>query len=89
MTMKTPAKLSAGLVAVKGQAIPTTQQSPAPAAPPSPAKPRNDTPLNFKLPDDIVLSFKARAVQDRLKLNELFTECFAAYLERHKARDRP
>jgi hypothetical protein len=42
-------------------------------------KPINDTPLNFKMPDDFVLSFKARAVRDRLKLHELLTLCFEAY----------
>jgi hypothetical protein len=82
--MKKPAApLTAGLVAAKGQAaapaldVPT--RSPAQAAP---AKPRNDTPLNFKMSDDFVLSFKARAVQDRLKLNELLERAFAAYCER-------
>jgi hypothetical protein len=76
---KSPAKLSASLVAVKGQAAPALDiptRSPATPAPPSPAK---DTPLNFKMTDDFVLSFKARAVQDRLKLNELLEKCFAAY----------
>lgn len=79
MMTKAPAKLSASLVAVKGQAAPALDiptRSPAPAVPPSPAK---DTPLNFKMTDDFVLSFKARAVQDRLKLNELLEKCFAAY----------
>ena len=81
--MKSPAKLSASLVAVKGQAAPALDiptRSPAPAAPPSPAK---DTPLNFKMTDDFVLSFKTRAVKDRLKLNELLEKCFAAYCERN------
>ena len=74
--MKTPAKLSAGLVAVKGQATPATQQGPSPVAP---ARSLNTTPINFKMTDDFVLSFKARAVKDRLKLNELLAECYAAY----------
>jgi len=83
MMTKSPAKLSASLVAVKGQAAPALDiptRSPAPAAPAAPAK---DTPLNFKMTDDFVLSFKARAVRDRLKLNELLAECFDAYLEKH------
>jgi hypothetical protein len=81
---KPAAKLSPGLVAVKGQAaapaldVPTRSPAPAP-----PAKPKNDTPLNFKMSDDFVLSFKARAVQDRLKLNELLEKCFAAYCARN------
>jgi hypothetical protein len=76
---KAPAKLSGLLVAVKGQAAPALDiptRSPAPAAPPAPAK---DTPLNFKMSDDFVHSFKSRAVQDRLKLNELLERCYAAY----------
>ena len=83
--MKAPAKLSASLVAVKGQAAPALDipaRSPAHAAP-APAKPKNDTPLNFKMSDDFVLSFKSRAVKDRLKLNELLEKCFAAYCERN------
>ena len=81
---KAAAKLTGNLIATKGQAaapaldIPT--RSPAVAAPP---KPKNDVPLNFKMSDDFVLSFKARAVQDRLKLNELLEKCFAAYCERN------
>jgi hypothetical protein len=81
--MKAPAKLSGSLVAVKGQAAPALDiptRSPAPIAP---AKPRNDVPLNFKMSDDFVLSFKSRAVKDRLKLNELLEKCFAAYCERN------
>jgi hypothetical protein len=49
-------------------------KSPAPAAPA-----RKDTLINFKMTDDFVQAFKARAVRDRLKLNELLEKCFAAY----------
>jgi len=76
---KPTAKLTPGLVATKGQAAPAADiptRSPALAAP---AKPKNNVPLNFKMSDDFVLSFKARAVQDRLKLNELLERAFAAY----------
>jgi hypothetical protein len=76
---KAPAMLTPGLIATKGQAAPAADvptRSPALA---TPAKPKNDTPLNFKMSDNFVLSFKARAVQDRLKLNELLEKCFAAY----------
>lgn len=78
--MKKAAPLSSGLVAVKGSAAPALDvptRSPEPAA----AK-ATKTPLNFKLEDEIVLSFKSIAVRDRLKLNELFKECLAAYVEK-------
>jgi hypothetical protein len=80
---KAPAKLSGSLVAVKGQAAPALDIPTRSPAPPAPEKPRNDTPLNFKMSDDFVLSFKSRAVKDRLKLNELLEKCFAAYCERN------
>jgi hypothetical protein len=83
--MKAPAKLSSSLVAVKGQAAPALDIPTRSPELPAPPKPRNDTPLNFKMSDDFVLSFKARAVQDRLKLNELLERCFAAYCERQKS----
>ena len=82
MMTKSPAKLSASLVAVKGQAAPALDIPTRSPALPEPAKPKNDTPLNFKMSDDFVLSFKSRAVKDRLKLNELLEKCFAAYCER-------
>jgi hypothetical protein len=44
------------------------------------AKSRNDTPIS----DDFVQAFKARAVQDRLKLNELLEKSFAAYCAKTK-----
>jgi hypothetical protein len=82
--MKAPAKLSGSLVAVKGQAAPALDiPTRSPAAPTTPAKPKNDVPLNFKMSDDFVLSFKSRALKDRLKLNELLAECYAAYCERN------
>lgn len=81
--MKSPAKLSASLVAVKGQAAPAPDIPTRSPAPPAVAKPKNDVPLNFKMSDDFVLSFKSRAVKDRLKLNELLERCYAAYCERN------
>ena len=80
--MKKAAPLEAGLVAVKGKAAPAADvptRSPDPLRPP---KPRNDVPLNFKMSDDFVLSFKRAAVEERLKLNELLEKCFAAYREK-------
>ena len=80
--MKKAASLSAALVAVKGQAVPAvdipTRSPPAP----TPIKAKNDVPLNFKMSDEFVLSFKRRAVEDQLKLNELLEKCFEAYCER-------
>ena len=80
---KPAAKLMSNLVAVKGQAaapaLDTPTRSPAPG---KPSKPKKETPLNFKMSDDFVHSFKARAVQDRLKLNELLERAFAAYCEK-------
>jgi hypothetical protein len=35
-------------------------------------------PINFRMPDDFVQRFKARAVADRLKLNELLSRSFEA-----------
>jgi hypothetical protein len=78
--MKAPAKLSSSLVAVKGQAAPALDIPTRSPELPAPAK---DTPINFEMTDDFVLSFKARAVRDRLKLNELLEKCFAAYCERN------
>lgn len=80
--MKKAASLSAGLVAVKGQATPTADFPTRSPPTSSPAKVKNDVPLNFKMSDDFVLSFKRKAVDDRLKLNELLEKCFEAYCER-------
>jgi cellulose biosynthesis protein BcsQ len=48
-----------------------------------PAKPKHNVPLNFKMSEDFVLSFKTRAVRGQLKLNALLEKCFAAYCERN------
>ena len=85
--MKKPfAQLGAGLVAVKGEAaapaLDTPTRSPASGKPAAPAKPKKETPLNFKMSDDFVISFKTQAAQDRLKLNELLERAFAAYREK-------
>lgn len=76
---KKPAALSAGLVAVKGSAAPVQDMPPRSAAVESkPASPKT-VPLNFKLTPELVKRFKARAVADDMKLNELFEAAFAAY----------
>ena len=75
--MKKAASLSASLVAVKGKAAPAED---VPTREPMAAeKAKNNVPLNFKMSDEFVLSFKRRAVDDRLKLNELLERCFEAY----------
>jgi hypothetical protein len=51
----------------------------AKAKSPTPARPRKDTLIHFKMTDDFAQAFKARAVRDQLKLNELLEKCFAAY----------
>lgn len=79
--MKKAASLSAALVAVKGQATPAADVPTRSPPSPPPAKVKNDVPLNFKMSDDFVLSFKRKAVDDRLKLNELLEKCFEAYCE--------
>lgn len=38
--------------------------------------------FNFKMDNEFVLSFKSRALQERLKLNELLEKAFAFYLEK-------
>ena len=73
---KKAAPLKAGLVARKGQAAPAAD---GPTRSPEGTPAAKSTPLNFKLPDDFVLAFKRRAVDDRLKLNELLMRCFEAY----------
>jgi hypothetical protein len=80
--MKKPAALSAGLVAVKGTAAPVPDMpTRSPAAAPAPKI--ESTPLNFKLPDEVVQRFKDRARAERVKLNELFIRVFDEYCEKH------
>ncbi len=86
--MSKHAVLSSSLVAKTGEAAPPAAMPPRSAAiAPHVAiavKPKS-VPINFKMTDDFVQRFKARAVADRLKLNELLEEAFAAY-EREKGR---
>lgn len=78
---KKPAALDAALVAVKGKAVPAADVPTRSPEVPPPAKPKNDVPLNFKMSDDFVQSFKRRAVDERVKLNELLERCFAFYVK--------
>jgi len=78
--MKKPAALNAGLLAVKGEAAPAADvpvRSPSKIVLP---KPRKDVPINFKMSDEFVVAFKRRAIDERMKLNELLEKCFSAYL---------
>jgi hypothetical protein len=76
---KKPAALFAGLVAVKGKAEPVHDMPPRSAAIEIKAASQKTVPLNFKLTPELVKRFKARAVADDMKLNELFEAAFAAY----------
>jgi hypothetical protein len=82
-------QLSAGLVAVKGNAAPAIDMPPRTAAASSqagPAQRREEgagqaalRPLNFRIPADFRRDFKTYAACHDLKLNELLFRCFAAY----------
>ena len=76
MTKKT-AELSAGLVAVKGQAAPANDM-PARAADPKSADTGQD-PLNFRVSADFRREFKTYAAAHDLKLNELLVKSFQSY----------
>lgn len=62
------ADLSAGLVAVKGE-----------AALPEPEPREEIVPLNFRIPASLRREFKTYAAQHDMKLNELFRAAFDAY----------
>ncbi len=88
--MSKHAALSSNLVARKGEAappadMPTRSAAIEPHVVVEPSVKAKSVPINFKMTDDFVQRFKARAVADRLKLNELLEEAFAAY-EREKGR---
>jgi hypothetical protein len=82
-------QLSAGLVAVKGNAAPAIDMPPrTSAAPPQPVAPKQREeragqaalkPLNFRIPTDFRRAFKTYAARHDLKLNELLFRCFDAY----------
>jgi hypothetical protein len=82
-------QLSAGLVAVKGNAAPAVDMPPRTSAAPPQAvasKHREERaghvplkPLNFRIPADFRRAFKTYAARHDLKLNELLFRCFDAY----------
>ncbi len=79
--MKKPAPaLSAGLVAVKGQAAPVADMPPrSPAAPAAPEPKAESVPINFKMPPTFVREFKTYAASHGMKLNELLAKAFETY----------
>jgi hypothetical protein len=85
MSKKPVATLSAGLVAVKGQApapaADTTPRTPL-APPPTPVKAKaaeGQEPLNFRVSAGFRRAFKTYAATHDLKLNELLRLSFEAY----------
>jgi len=83
MSRKPTAALSAGLVAVKGTAMPAPDMpgraQPAPAPPPDTTAQGSGMPLNFRVPDSFRREFKVYAAQHGLKLNELLRLSFEAF----------
>ena len=80
-------ELSAGLVAVKGEATPASDmpsRTASPAVTSRPASPEKATskelvPLNFRIPATFRRAFKTYAAEHDMKLNELLRRCFEAY----------
>jgi hypothetical protein len=81
-------ELSAGLVAVKGQAAPAIDMPPRTSLAPAQAIAlrRQERagqgalqPLNFRISAEFRRSFKTYAARHDLKLNELLLRCFDAY----------
>lgn len=78
MSKKT-AELSAGLVAIKGQAAPANDM-PSRASAPSKQKPEaGQDPLNFRVSPEFRREFKTYAAAHDLKLNELLVKCFESF----------
>ena len=81
MPSKKTADLSAGLIAVKGQAAPANEaavRQPEPAAIGS----KSSAPLNFKVDQAFRRRFRQRAAEADLKLNELLREALEAWEEK-------
>jgi len=75
---KKPAELSAGLVAVKGQAAPANDMPGRAADVGRPTEAGQD-PLNFRVSAAFRREFKTYAAAHDLKLNELLVKCFENY----------
>ena len=80
--MKKPAVLSAGLIAVKGGALPVqdmpTRGSVVVGAPVK-AEDASLQPLNFKISSEFRREFKTYAAAHDMKLNELLKAAFESY----------
>jgi len=74
---KKPAELSAGLVAVKGQAAPANDMT-GRIADAGKAETSQD-PLNFRVSATFRREFKTYAAAHDFKLNELLVKCFENY----------
>ncbi len=74
--MKKPAALSAGLVAIKGNAAPARDMPPRGAVA---AETAGLQPLNFRVGTEFRREFKTYAAAHDLKLNELLRRSFEAY----------
>lgn len=72
--MKKPAALSAGLVAIKGNAAPAHDMPPRGAV-----ETAGLQPLNFRVGAEFRREFKTYAAAHDLKLNELLRRSFEAY----------
>jgi hypothetical protein len=75
--MKKPAALSAGLVAIKGNAAPAHDMPPRGAA--VAVETAGLQPLNFRVGAEFRREFKTYAAAHDLKLNELLRRSFEAY----------
>jgi hypothetical protein len=78
--MNKPAALSAGLVAIKGNAAPAHDMPPRSASvAESIAETGGLQPLNFRVGAELRREFKTYAAAHDLKLNELLRRSFEAY----------
>jgi len=75
---KKSAELSAGLVAVKGQASPANDMT-GRIANADKAIETGQDPLNFRVSTAFRREFKTYAASHDLKLNELLVKCFESY----------
>jgi hypothetical protein len=75
---KKPAELSAGLVAIKGQAAPANDMQGRVAAAGKPTETGQD-PLNFRVSAAFRRELKIYAASHHLKLNELLVKSFESY----------
>ena len=85
MPSKKTADLSAGLIAVKGQAVPANEAAVRQLELAS-TGPKSSAPLNFKVDLAFRRRFRQRAAEADLKLNELLREALEAWEEKQGLR---